>query len=79
MGLRGRLRRLEESNATGEDPGPEPQDLEARRAAFWESWQSAKEQAEREAAAGDSRRLHALQQLERRMRERVERGRRGES
>ena len=37
------------------------------------------ERAEREAAAGDTRRLHALENLERTMRERAERRRQGES
>ena len=79
MGLRGRLRRLEESNATGEPPGLEGQDLEERRAAMREEWRRGWEKAEREAAAGDSRRLRALENLERTMRERAERRRRDES
>ena len=74
-----RIEALERLYAIGEGPGLEPPDLEERRAAMREEWRRGWEKAEREAAAGDSRRLHALQQLERRMRERVERRRRGES
>ena len=74
-----RIEALERLYAMGDGPDLEPQDLEERRAAMREEWQRGWEKAEREAAAGDSRRLHALQQLERRMRERVERRRRGES
>ena len=74
-----RIEALERLYAMGDGPDLEPQDLEERRAAFWESWQSAMQKAEREAAAGDSRRLRALENLEASMRERVERRRRGES
>ena len=74
-----RIESLEKLYAMGDGPDLEGQDLEERRAAMREEWRRGWEKAEREAAAGDSRRLHALQQLERRMRERVERRRRGES
>jgi hypothetical protein len=75
-GLEGRLRRLEEFNARDEGSGLQPPDLEERRAALRESLRRGWEQAEAEAAAGDTRRLHALEDLERRMRERVESRRR---
>jgi hypothetical protein len=70
-----RIEALERLYATGEDSSLQPPDLEERRARLRESLQRGWEQAEREAAAGDSRRLHALEDLERRMRERVERRR----
>ena len=73
-GLERRLARLEGLRVI--DGGAlEPADLEERRARLREDLERAKEQAEREAAAGDSRRLHALEDLERSMRERVERRR----
>jgi len=73
-GLERRLARLEGLRVI--DGGAfEPADLEERRARLREDLERAKEQAKREAAAGDSRRLHALEDLERSMRERVERRR----
>ncbi len=73
-----RIEALERLYTTSEGSALEPLDLEERRARLRESWQSAKEQAEREAAAGDSRRLRALEDLERSFKARVERRRRGE-
>ena len=74
-----RIEALEKLYAMGDGPDPEPQNLEERRAAMREEWRRGWEKAEREAAAGDSRRLRALENLERTMRERAERRRRGES
>ena len=74
-----RIEALERLYAMGDGPDLEPQDLEERRAAMREEWQRGWEKAEREAAAGDTRRLRALENLERTMRERAERRRRGES
>jgi hypothetical protein len=71
-----RVRKLEEVRQSRHTPDTE-EDLEERRAALRESLQRGWERAEAEAAAGDTRRLHALQDLERRMRERVEKRRRG--
>jgi hypothetical protein len=72
-----RIEALERLYAMGDGPDLEPQDLEERRAAMREEWQRGWEKAEREAAAGDSRRLDALRELERNMRERLaNRGRR---
>jgi hypothetical protein len=72
VGLRRRLERLEEVNTIGKEPAIEPPDLEERRARLREDLEHAREKAEREAAAGDSRRLRAIEDLERRMRERAE-------
>jgi hypothetical protein len=68
-----RIEALERLYAMGESPDPTEMDLEERRAALRESMQRGWGRAEAEAAAGDTRRLHALQDLERSMRERVER------
>jgi hypothetical protein len=65
-----RIEALERLYATGEDPTIEPPDLEERRAALIASMGRAKEKAREEAAAGDSRRLRALEDLERTIRER---------
>jgi hypothetical protein len=74
-----RIEALERLYATGEGSGLDASDLEERRAALREALRRGWERAEQEAAAGDSRRLHALEYLERRMRERVEsRERQGE-
>ena len=70
-----RIEALERLYATGEGSGLEPPDLEERRVRLREGLERAREKAEREAAAGDSRRLHAIEDLERSMRERVERRR----
>jgi hypothetical protein len=67
-----RIEALERLYAIEEGPAIEPPELEERRAALIASMDRAKEQAQREAAAGDSRRLRALEDLERSMRERVE-------
>ena len=48
---------------------------EERRARLREDLGRAREKAEREAAAGDSRRLHALEELEQTFKARVERRR----
>jgi hypothetical protein len=75
--LRGRLKRLEGLYAIGEEPAIEPPDLEERRARLRETWQSAKEQATREALeTGDMRRLRALEELEQTFKARVESRRR---
>jgi hypothetical protein len=73
-----RLRRLEDArtrlNGADDRMGAVS---EERRAALRKSIQEAKEQATREALeTGDTRRLHALEDLERSMRERVESRRR---
>jgi hypothetical protein len=73
-GLEDRLRRLEERY--GEGSSQQSPELAERRAALREDLRRGWEKAEREAAAGDSRRLHALEDLERSMRERVESRRR---
>ena len=74
-GLDKRIEALESLYAMDAGSNLEPPDLEERRARLRADLELAKEQAEREAAAGDSRRLHALEDLERSMRERVERRR----
>jgi hypothetical protein len=75
-----RIEALERLYAMGEDSGLEPPDLEERRARLREDLERGYERAEREAAAGDSRRLHALEDLERTFKARVEsRRRRDES
>jgi hypothetical protein len=75
-GLERRIESLERLYATGGSSGIDPSDLEERRAALRESLRRGWERAEAEAAAGDTRRLHALEDLERSMRERVEKRRR---
>jgi hypothetical protein len=74
-----RIEALERLYAMDEGPGQQPPDLEERKAAMREALRSGWEQAEREAAAGDSRRLHALEDLVSRMKERVESRRREQS
>jgi hypothetical protein len=71
-----RIEALERLYAMDEGSGLQPPDLEERKAAMREDMRSGWEQAEREAAAGDSRRLHALEDLVRSMKERVESRRR---
>jgi hypothetical protein len=75
-GLDKRIEALEKLYAMDEGPGQQPPDLEERRAAMRETLRSGWEKAEREAAAGDPRRLHALEDLVSRMKERVESRRR---
>jgi hypothetical protein len=75
-GLDKRIEALEKLYAMDEGPGQQPPDLEERKAAMREALRSGWEKAEREAAAGDSRRLHALEDLVRHMKERVESRRR---
>ena len=67
-----RIEALEKLYAAGEGSGLHPPDLEERRSALLADVQRARERAEDEAAAGDTRRLHALEDLERHMRERIE-------
>jgi hypothetical protein len=76
--LERRVRKLEEVRQSRHIPGT-GEDLQERRAALRESLQRGWEKAEREEAAGDSRRLHAMEDLQRRMQERVEQRRRDES
>jgi hypothetical protein len=71
-GLDKRIEALERLYATGESSGLEPKQQE-RRAELLASVQRARERATLEAAAGDTRRLHALEDLERHMQERIER------
>jgi hypothetical protein len=72
-----RLRRLEDARARLSEADDRSETVsEERRAALRESLRRGWERAEAEAAAGDTRRLHALEDLERSMRERVEKRRR---
>jgi len=71
-----RIEALERLYATGEGSGLDASDLEERRAALREALRRGWERAEQEAAAGDTRRLHGLEDLEKHMRERIETRRR---
>ncbi len=75
MGPLDRVRRLEDARQSRHTPDTE-EDLEERRAELRESLRRGRERAEAEAAAGDSRRLRALENLQRHMRERIESRRR---
>jgi hypothetical protein len=74
-GLDKRIEALERLYAMGEGSSH----LEERRAALHPRKQHVRERAEDEAAAGDERRLHALEDLERHMLERIKRRREDES
>jgi hypothetical protein len=65
-----RIEALERLYAMGEESALQSPEWEERRAALHESLRRGWERAEREEAAGDSRRRRALEDLQRRMRER---------
>jgi hypothetical protein len=67
-----RISALERLYAMDAGPNLEPPDLEERRARLREDLERAREKAEREAAAGDSRRLEALRDLEQTFKARAE-------
>ena len=72
MGPLERVRKLEEVRLRQSRHTPDTEeDLEQRRAALREILRRGWERAEAEAAAGDTRRLRALEELERSMKERV--------